>query len=192
MKELWQDSLIIGILSGLICALLTWILRPVPRLRILKEVAFDKEKTKYQFKIQNRGCFDIGISSIHITLCFKGQFYNIKGNVIPFIHSEKNAKKTKSKYTYERLVSINVSHIKPEAISKSEDEELIKKCESGKLVLHDFIKKDENLRIYVGLMAISYRFNTTKYYKATLTQWTEGEYSPGKCVVENAKTPTES
>ena len=185
------NSLIIGILSGLICALLTWIIKPVPRIKILTEISFNKESNKYHFKIQNVGRNDISISSLYITLCYKGEFYNIKGIGIPFLPSEKNANKIGSKYIYERLISIDVSRIKPESLRKSNDEELIRKSESGQLVLHDFIKKDNNMRIYVGLMAINYRYNTTKYYKETLKDCIEGEYGPGQCFIEQAKTPTE-
>ena len=187
--NIWLNSLIVGVFSGLICALLTWVIRPVPRIRILKEIAFDKENYKYRFKIQNVSRNDISISSLYITLCFKGQFYNIKGIEIPFLPSKKNANGIESKYTYERLVSIDVSRIKPDSLCKSKDEELIKKCELGQLVLHDFINKDDKLQIYVGLMAINYRFNTTKYYKETLKKCVKGEYPPGKCSIEQAKTP---
>lgn len=189
LKELVFNGLTSGILAGLICALLTWILKPVPRIKISKEVAYNKEKTKYRYKIQNKGLSDIGISGLYLTLCYKGEFYNLKGIDVPFIHSKTSTKETGSDYTYERLFEIDVSLLKPEQIRKSGDKELIKKLADKELVLHDFINNDENFKIYVGLQAVSYRFNTTRYYKETLKQWTEGEFERGKCHVEKGNTP---
>lgn len=185
-------SLIVGVVSGLICALIAWIIKPIPRVKICTEISFNKGDNKYHFKIQNIGGTEISISSLYIILCYKGEFYNIKGVEIPLLHSEKHAKQMSLNYTYERKILIDVLRIKPNTILKTKDSDLINKYKAKQLSLKDFVDKDKKLQIYIGLMAINCQYNTTKFYADALDMnIKEGEYFPGKCFVENHTTPTE-
>lgn len=184
----WINSLLIGIVSGLVCAVITWLIRPVPRIKICKDISFNNTDKKYHFKIQNVGRSDISISSLYIILCFRGEFYTIKGIEVPLLHSANHAERMNLKYTYERKVIIDVLRIQPDRIKRADDEVLIKKYNAGQLTIRDFIEKDKDLQLYVGIMARNCQYNTTKFYTDTLNKdIKDGEYQPGKCVVENGK-----
>lgn len=190
----WLDikSLIIGIVSGLICTGIIWLIKQAPRLKICKRIAYNPEEKKYRFKIQNTGNDIISILNSYIVLCFKGDYYHIKGIEIPMMHSKRKAKGMKMRYAYERLITIDVQRIKRDTILKTTDSELIDKFDSQTLSLRDFIGRDKNLRIVVLMTALNCRTNTTRVFCDSLNNnILEGKYENGEDIISQYTTPTD-
>ncbi len=186
----WMSSIIVGVVSGLLCAAVTWYIKPLPRIRICRDITLNPKTNKYHFKIQNIGISDISILSLYIILCFKGEYYSLKGIEIPLMHSARSAKKLRMNYTFERLVIIDVMRLKEDTIAKSNDEELQKRYKDKCLSLKDFIENDKDFKIFVGIMALNCDYNTTRFYTVDLKPAIkEGMYVPGKCTVEKHQTP---
>lgn len=197
------QTLGIGVLSGVLSALLIWKFKPKPQIKICKYIVWQKEevvekiidnisgqinkkvieKNVYRFKIMNlskRNAYDF---SIYIRILYKGCYITLKAVDVPLLTGVKSPLPIKEgQITYERMVPIDVLGASRTSIERLEgtDEDICKKYNEKTLTLHDLKEKDQELLIDVILVATDSLSGTKKCFVQTLDgELKQGIYNKG-------------
>lgn len=193
-----MDSFVIGLISGFIASILTWILTTIllsPKVEISRHINKQEQgdgKVLYKMKIKNfarfRMAYDI---TIYFRILYKGVYLNIKAPEIPVLHSSrcKDIPKT------ERILPINLMSIPEQRIKGYHDEGLLAQYRNGKLTFESF--NDSETRFEVVLIAhdqfssVAKRVLALNYsYKELIEMLKPGEFVSGTLEI-HSKTPME-
>ena len=194
-----MDNFVIGLISGFIASILTWIVTTVllsPKVEISRHIhikPLDDGKVLYRMKIKNfakfRMAYDI---TIYFRILYKGVYLNIKAPEIPVLPCSTRCKDISKT---ERLLPINLTSIPEQRIRGYNDEALLTRYKNGTVSFESF--NDSETRFEVVLIAhdqfssVAKRVLALNYsYKELIEMLKPGEFASGTLEI-HSKTPIE-
>lgn len=198
------DSILSGIVAGIFSAIVLWVIKPKPRIKICKQIAYKSIKDKneveikeYRLKIINNAFYNAYEFKVNIRILCRGCYLNIDGpDVIllkhRFYNCFKRSERANGEITYERTIKIEVLSASDEAMQNLmnllKNDDFKQKYDTRSLTLHDLIDIDPGIQIEVILVATSSASGVKRcFFRRLDSKIIEGTWQYGKSKVTPKK-----